>query len=41
MIGISLFRVNKHELSKNCENKLDLILRTFTKNLEMCSTEIG
>lgn len=41
MIAISLSRVNKYELSKNFENKLDLILRTFREHLEMCSTEIG
>ncbi|XP_014523633.1 protein SIEVE ELEMENT OCCLUSION B [Vigna radiata var. radiata] len=34
-------KVNKYELSKNFENKLDLILRTFREHLEMCSTEIG
>ncbi|CAJ1965066.1 unnamed protein product [Sphenostylis stenocarpa] len=34
-------RVHKHELSKNFENKLDLILRNFREHLEMCSREIG
>ncbi|KAK7316623.1 hypothetical protein RJT34_00226 [Clitoria ternatea] len=29
------------ELSKNSENKLDLILRNFKEHLEMCSREIG
>jgi len=41
MIGIALFRIHKHELSKNFENKLDLILRNFKEHLEMCGREIG
>ncbi|KAK7306738.1 hypothetical protein VNO77_44694 [Canavalia gladiata] len=31
----------RHELSKNFENKLDLILRNFKEHLEMCSKELG
>ncbi|TKY50034.1 SIEVE ELEMENT OCCLUSION B protein [Spatholobus suberectus] len=34
-------KVHRHELSKNFENKLDLILRNFKEHLEMCSKEIG
>ncbi|KAK7401161.1 hypothetical protein VNO78_12480 [Psophocarpus tetragonolobus] len=34
-------RVHRHELSKNFENKLDLILRNFREHLEMCGREIG
>ncbi|KAL2977342.1 hypothetical protein AAZX31_13G061200 [Glycine max] len=34
-------KIHKHELSKNFENKLDLILRNFKEHLEMCGREIG
>ncbi|XP_057429720.1 protein SIEVE ELEMENT OCCLUSION B-like isoform X3 [Lotus japonicus] len=31
----------RHELSKNFENKLDIILRSFKEHLEECSKQIG
>nr|KYP65124.1 hypothetical protein KK1_011353 [Cajanus cajan] len=35
------YKVQRHELPKTFENKLDSILRNFKDNLELCSREIG
>ncbi|KAJ1394324.1 Sieve element occlusion, N-terminal [Sesbania bispinosa] len=35
------YKGHRHELSKNFENKLDIILRSFKEQLEECSKQIG